>query len=77
MTQEQILEVLKELGGEARPVQIARLAVAKGLYAKDTALYGIVGSKLTQLEKWGEVQHLGWGRWKLAPRNVESRPRPR
>jgi len=61
MSQEDVLKILKSLGGEATLKEIS--AEAKRKYPKRT-LYHYVGLRLRRLRKWGTVDNSN-GKWRI------------
>jgi uncharacterized membrane protein len=53
MSQEEVLRILKELGGEATTKEIRDLAKKK---FPTSTLYSYVTNRLRKLEKWGYVK---------------------
>lgn len=61
MSQEDVLDILKEIGGSATITEIRDKAKSK---YPTRSLYSYVGNRLHKLKKWGDVTYRE-GKWRL------------
>ena len=66
MNQAKVLQILGELGGQARIRDIADAVYRAGLYEKGTLIGGNISKRLNQLAKWGMVVKVKHGLYRLS-----------
>ena len=64
MSQEDVLQILKELGGKATQTEIRDRAKTK--YPKST-LYSYISTRLKKLKEWGQIDYAE-GKWFIVKR---------
>ncbi len=68
MNQAKVLQILRELGGQARIRDIAEAVYRAGLYERGTLIGGNISKRLNQLAKWGLVVKVRHGFYRLSDR---------
>jgi len=68
MNQAKVLQILAELGGQARIRDIAEAVYRAGLYERGTLIGGNISKRLNQLAKWGMVVKVKHGFYRLSDR---------
>jgi hypothetical protein len=68
MNQAKVLQILGELGGQARIRDIAEAVYRAGLYERGTLIGGNISKRLNQLAKWGLVVKVKHGFYRLSDR---------
>ena len=68
MNQAKVLQILAELGGQARIRDIAEAVYRAGLYERGTLIGGNISKRLNQLAKWGLVVKVKHGFYRLSDR---------
>jgi hypothetical protein len=68
MNQAKVMQILAELGGEARLRDIVEAVYRAGIYERGTLIGGNISKRLKQLAKWGMVVKVKHGFYRLSDR---------
>jgi hypothetical protein len=68
MNQAKVLQLLADLGGQARIRDIVEAVYRAGLYERGTVIGGNISKRLNQLAKWGMVVKVKHGFYRLSDR---------
>ena len=66
MNQAKVLQILADLGGQARIRDIVEAVYRAGLYERGTVIGGNISKRLNQLAKWGMVVKVKHGFYRLS-----------
>ena len=68
INQAKVLQILVDLGGQARIRDIVEAVYRAGLYERGTVIGGNISKRLNQLAKWGMVVKVKHGFYRLSDR---------